>query len=612
MTQSPAQKKYFWFTCFAAFCTLLLVLAGAFVTSTDSGMSVPDWPLSHSRINPYMEGGVLYEHGHRLLASFVGMLTVIAAVWASLIGHREEVRRLAWVGVFMVILQGILGGITVTYGLPTAVSAMHGCLGQIYFCLMVTLALKSSQWWISQKPVLEEGSFRQSRRVTIIAITFVFAQLVLGATMRHMGAGMVIPDFPKSLGYWVPPFSKTEVLVNFMHRANAVLVVLVLLYFGWVLVRSCRKVSVLSKIGVVVPGMVILQFLLGAVTVLSGRLPIPTSLHVLNGALILALLVVTLFITHLLYTGFQPESDSDENSALSAEETNDRESKEVFSWGGVSDWKQLGKTSLVGLSTFTAVAGYLATAEHWSWVTIGLLTVFVFSVGVGASILNHVYEVDTDALMKRTANRPLPTGRVSLSLAEIVGGLVAGLSILVIAFGVHPVSGLMAFAAVGSYVFVYTPMKRWSSWNTFVGAFPGAFPVLIGSVAGEGFVSAKGLLLFAILFLWQIPHFMAVAWLCREEYREAGLKMATVIDPSGRHAGLLAIAYGALLVPLAALPTMLQWSGLGYFFCAMTLSVAYFLVSVLWAWNPANKEAKRLLYASLVYLPLVYITMIAL
>src|SRR5688572_25978876 len=196
------------FALFTACSTAFLIFAGGLVTSTGSGLAVPDWPLSYGMFFPPMVGGIFYEHGHRMVAAFVGLLTTILTIWICIKEERTWVRRLS-VGAFIAVLtQGLLGGLTVRYLLPTWISMTHACLAQTFFCLTIGLAMFTSRGWKRGLPVLKERH-ENLRLPVLCAITTgaVYVQLILGALMRHTQSGLAIPDFPLALGGIIPPFT---------------------------------------------------------------------------------------------------------------------------------------------------------------------------------------------------------------------------------------------------------------------------------------------------------------------------------------------------------------------------------------------------------------------
>ncbi|MGH9868894.1 MAG: COX15/CtaA family protein [Candidatus Polarisedimenticolia bacterium] len=265
-----------------AAATLFLIFAGGMVTSTGSGLAVPDWPLSYGTLFPPMVGGIFYEHGHRMVAAAVGMLTVALAVWVFLRERRRWVGWLAATALSAVILQGGLGGLTVLLLLPPAVSILHACLAQAFFCLTVSLAVVTGTGWRDARP----GDAKLAAS-SIVFVGVTFAQLILGAVMRHMKAGMAIPDFPLSFGQAIPPFTSPAIAVNFAHRAWGIVVAVVALRLAWRVFSASRGDAWTRRPALALAGLVPVQVMLGAITVWSARHPLLASLHVAGGAALL-------------------------------------------------------------------------------------------------------------------------------------------------------------------------------------------------------------------------------------------------------------------------------------------------------------------------------------
>jgi cytochrome c oxidase assembly protein subunit 15 len=272
-----------WWAVATAAATLVLIFIGGLVTSTGSGLAVPDWPLSYGMLMPPMVGGIFYEHGHRMAATFVGLLTLVLAVWTWRREPRSGVRRLAWTALAVVIGQGLLGGITVIFLLPTPVSVFHACLAQAFFCLTLALAFVTSREWIESPPPGDDVA--GVRGAAVLATGVVFAQLVLGAVMRHTGAGLAIPDFPLALGRLVPPLDSAPVVVHFLHRLGAVAVAFVVAHLARQAFRSRDRR--LSRPAVLLVILVAVQVALGAATVLTGKAVVPATAHVAAGAAVL-------------------------------------------------------------------------------------------------------------------------------------------------------------------------------------------------------------------------------------------------------------------------------------------------------------------------------------
>lgn len=176
---------------FVAFCTLLLVVAGGLVTSNAAGLSVPDWPLSYGKLMPVMEGGVLYEHGHRMIAATVGILTIILAIWLWEAEPRRWVRNLGWAGLGAVVLQGVLGGLTVLFLLPKAISIGHACLAELFFSTTVAIAVFTSPGWVREPQIAEDSGWPSVRTLAAAVPVVVLCQVALGAAARHQAIGII-------------------------------------------------------------------------------------------------------------------------------------------------------------------------------------------------------------------------------------------------------------------------------------------------------------------------------------------------------------------------------------------------------------------------------------
>ena len=293
------------FAALVAASTALLIFAGGLVTSTGSGLSVPDWPNTYGWFMwafpvSKMVGGIFYEHLHRLVASTVGFLIVALALWLARVEPRRWVRRLGYLALGAVIAQGILGGITVLWYLPDAVSIAHASLAQIVFCLTTTIALVTSRGWKMGYSQLPTSNVQLPRdftleRIAIITTVVIFTQIVIGATMRHTGAGLAIPDFPLAFGHLIPPQWDPKIAIHFAHRVGAATVAfLILATTGHIFFHHGRRAE-LRRPSILLLVLLALQITLGALTVLSQKQFVINSLHVVNGALVLVTsLVLTL------------------------------------------------------------------------------------------------------------------------------------------------------------------------------------------------------------------------------------------------------------------------------------------------------------------------------
>jgi cytochrome c oxidase assembly protein subunit 15 len=283
--------------------TVLLIVAGGLVTSTDSGLSVPDWPTSYgwnmfTFPMRHMVGGIFYEHGHRLIASGVGFLTIILALWLWRAESRPWLRKLGFAALGAVILQGLLGGLTVLFFLPTPVSTAHAGLAQIFFCLTVSIALFTSPGW--KRPALEPVEDATLRKVATLTTVFIYLQILLGATMRHSDAGLAIPDFPLVFGGLVPPHWTPQIAIHYAHRLGALFVTLAIAATSSHVWYHHRERPELRRPATALALLLVAQVTLGASVVWSRLNVAINTAHVVTGALVLASSLVLTLRTYRL------------------------------------------------------------------------------------------------------------------------------------------------------------------------------------------------------------------------------------------------------------------------------------------------------------------------
>jgi protoheme IX farnesyltransferase len=273
----------------------------------------------------------------------------------------------------------------------------------------------------------------------------------------------------------------------------------------------------------------------------------------------------------------------------------------------VADYIQLAKPRLNLLVVATSAAGYyLGGPPSTDLALMAQAVAGTALVAGGAAVLNQLYERDTDALMRRTRLRPLPDGRVSPADARVFGLVLTIAGLLLLATRANLLAAVLAFATVFVYLIIYTPMKLLTPASTLVGAVPGALPAVIGWAASHGSVGVGGMTLFAIVFLWQIPHFMAIAWLYRDDYRKAGFPMVSVIEPSGVRAGSQAALFAAMLVPI----TLAASTSAVSFAVILALGLAQFALALRFLMTRSDASARTLFVGSITYLPLLWTVMI--
>ena len=277
----------------------------------------------------------------------------------------------------------------------------------------------------------------------------------------------------------------------------------------------------------------------------------------------------------------------------------------------VAAYLELTKPRITFLIVLTSAAGFaLASGARIDYPGLLRAMLGIALLSSGIATINQYMERDLDALMRRTANRPLPSGKLLPWEALAFGVSLIVLAQVYLAVLVNPLTALLGLTVIAGYLFGYTPLKTRTSLSTMVGAFPGAVPPLIGWAAARGTIGLEAWVLFAILFLWQFPHFLAIAWMYREDYSRAGILMLPVVEPDGRVTAQQIVVYTVLLLPVSLIPAVLGISGRVYLYGAIVLGLLFLYSSVRAALSKSRQEARRLLLASVIYLPLLFILMV--
>ena len=569
-----------------AVATYLLILVGGLVHGTGSSLACPDWPTCYGTFMPKMEGGVLIEHSHRLAAGTVVILTLALAVMLAR-STKPELRRLrpfGWLAVALVVAQALLGGITVMLRLPTPISTAHTATSLLFFLTVLYLAVRS-------RPIPTGAGAAPARavpailpRLALVTAVAVYFQMVLGGLVRHSGAALACTDVPLCRGS-VWPDAHPTVLIQALHRLNAVAVAVLVTASSIVTFRRAggrRDLKALATLGPLLVGIQIWLGLRAVVTFLD-LATVETHLAVATG------LLATLALIAL-------RADP---SAVPG--------RPSLAW--LRDMLSLAKPRITGLVVVTFMGGlWLAPGEIPRWRAIMTLLGTVFLVSASNAI-NMFLERDVDPLMERTRNRPLPRATVSPEAALAFGTALACVGLPLVFLGSNLLTGLLGLLAFGSYVVIYTPLKRHSAAALFVGAVPGALPPLMGWTAVTGRLDAPGLALFSILFLWQIPHFLAIATYRAAEYARAGFKVLP-LTVSTRTTRVTIVVFSVVLVAATVLLEPLRVAGRHYVLCAALLgavfigwAVAGFRRAATGAW------ARSLFFYSLVYLTLLFVAL---
>lgn len=262
------------------------------------------------------------------------------------------------------------------------------------------------------------------------------------------------------------------------------------------------------------------------------------------------------------------------------------------------------KARLTLLVLLTTLVGFYVGCKTVDWLLLLHTMLGTGLVASGAAALNQWLERDHDARMRRTEDRPLPSGRMQPGTVLLLGGACGAIGLIYLALAVNLATSLLGAITLGSYLFVYTPLKRVTTLNTIIGAIPGALPPLMGWTAARGEITLEGWSLFAILFFWQLPHFFAIAWIYREQYAQAGYMMLPVVDPTGERTGRQAVSHTLGLLPVSLCPFMFHLTGTVYLGGALVLGLAYLWFALRFSRQLTVPRARGLFFASILYLPL--------
>jgi protoheme IX farnesyltransferase len=494
---------------------------------------------------------------------------------------------------------------------------IHAFMAQLFFGLTVGLAVLTSPGWLSGSDLKSQTSDWKGvsiRHWCAASTAAIYVQLILGAAFRHRGIG-IIP-----------------------HVVGAIVVTVLVAWTAFSVFRHYAQVASLKRPAALAGGSLAIQMILGVAAYLARVAsyddPQPlqpmvglTVAHLAGGAAVLAaMLVLTLRAFQTLKTqDSRPKTqDGSEDRRSRIEDRNrslsilDPPSSTLDfrrgSWVlGLRSYLELTKPRITLLILLTAVAGFWMGSKS-PLDLVGLLhtAVGIGLLSAGIATLNQYLERKLDGLMMRTASRPLPSQRLTPAKALWFGATMAVGAEIYLAFLVNPLTAVLGLIALGSYLFVYTPLKTRTTLCTAIGAIPGAMPPLMGWTAARGELGIEAWILFSILFLWQFPHFLSIAWLYRDDYARAGIRMLPVVEREGKVTGEQIVAYSFMLLPVSLLPALLGLSGPVYLFGALALGLVFLYVSIRAAvalrhsFKAGYRDARRLLLASVVYLPLLF------
>jgi protoheme IX farnesyltransferase len=594
----------------AVITTFVLIIWGAVVHNTESSLACPDWPLCYNQFFPKMEGSILIEHGHRLLATLVGILTIGLVAFSYSDRKKSDAHfhlfKISAFALFLVIAQGALGGITVIYRLPTIVSTAHLGLSLVFFSILIYIHHMAGSFAITNndrfKNISEEAKKNIQtnwkpilRHGIIIAIVFLFLQILLGAFMRHSGAGatcgigpnnsLLCMDFEsQTLTFW-PKSAQAQ--LHMLHRLFAPLVFIIVSFFT-IRVRHFFKGVSLIRITSFLPFLFIsFQVFIGIMTVALNLSVVPTTLHLAGAALSLA----ALWKLNLLLSDVEESFCKGNGHSF------------------FSDIVDLTKPRLSFLVMVTVLVGTLIAPEKIYFFKALLSLILITMVVIGAAALNCYIEREGDAKMIRTKDRPLPAKRMNPKTALWFGLILLFISIPSICIFINPLTGLLAFIAAALYLYAYTPMKKKSELAVYVGAIPGALPPVMGWTAVTGKIDFMAVALFLILFIWQLPHFLAISLYHADDYGAASIKVYPNLKRGLQITKIGIFVFTLMLFGAALLPSLFADASFIYTRAAFILSTLFLVYAgkgfFLKPDMAVQKQwAKNYFYGSLFYLPL--------
>ncbi|HEU0003404.1 MAG TPA: heme o synthase [Ktedonobacteraceae bacterium] len=585
--------------------TYFLIALGGTVRVSDSGLSCPDWPLCFGKA--FAPAGIhaFLEQFHRYTASIVSVLLITTTVLVIIYARKDrQLLILALLAPIFLVIQIVLGGLTVLMKLPPEIITAHLATALVIFALLITIAVLSGK----AKPAKEHpAKTRKFARLAITNAILVYGLMLSGSYVTNSSAALACPGWPLcgNAPSWAIALHLND--VNMFHRIVATFVGLVMI---WTLISAIRRYRVARGQAIValVAGILfVFQAGIGAVIVLSKNQDFVQGLHLAVSTAVWGMLVV---LAGLATRQLRAAPNGDELEAL--EQEYERERREVGPVRAtLSSYIDLMKPHVTVLLLGTTVAAMAIAKQGLPPLGLIFATLVGGAMSAGsANCINCYIDRDIDQIMGRTQRRSLPAGRVQPTQA-LIFGLALGIgSFVILAVFVNMLSALLATSAILFYVFVYTMwLKRSSAQNIVIGGAAGAVPVLVGWAAATNTVTLPAIWLFAIIFYWTPPHFWALSLLIQKDYEKASIPMLPVVMGE-RETRKQILLYSLLLLAVTMVLFAMRAMGLFYLICALVLGGILVYMAVRLIRDASKKWARTLFWYSNCYLAMIFAVMV--